>query len=53
MTNYENMWGLRPHTPQVNKPSYRGPAAPGPPAIYSSNPHNPHTAFSAIATTSN
>ena len=33
------MWGASaPHTPQVNKPSYRGPAAPGPPAIYPSNP---------------
>ena len=34
----KNMWGLRPTSPpQVNKPSYRGPAAPGPPAIYPSH----------------
>ena len=33
--------GLRP-PPQVNKPSYRGPQAPGPPAKY---PQNPQTHF--------
>ena len=41
----KNMWGLRPPHPQVNKPSYRGPAAPGPPAICPSNPQNPQTRF--------
>ena len=41
----KNMWGAKPHTPQVNKPSYRGPAAPGTPAIYPSNPQNHQTRF--------
>ena len=37
--------GFAPPHPQVNKPSYRGPAAPGPPAKYPSHPQNPHTHF--------
>ena len=37
--------GLRPPPPQVTKPSYRGPAAPGPPAKYTSHPQDPHTHF--------
>ena len=41
----ENMLGASPPQPQINKPSYRGPAAPGPPAKYPSHLQNSQTHF--------